>query len=101
MVRIYRIKTETTLKRMAESMGISAAYLSSVKTGAKPLTEKVVVGAIDFFSAQEGVDTSEIRGAADKTIQTLDMTDMEEDDRELVAAFARRASIASNEFKAD
>jgi len=97
VVRIFRIKTGTTLKVMAESMGVSAAYLSGVETGSKPLTDRVVEGTKAFFSAYEGVDSREIQSAADKTIQSYDLSDMDEDGRGLVAAFARKASIASRD----
>lgn len=90
-VRILRIQTNTTLKVMADSIGVSSPYLSAIETGAKALNERVVQGAIDFFSAYR-VDLEEIKQAANQTTKTCDLSSMEEEDREVVAAFARFTS---------
>ncbi len=94
--RILRIKYDLTLKSMAESMGISSAYLSSIEFGEKRLSEKHLRAAMEFFidkaTAEQLLD---LRDAGERSIDVLNTSGLAPDARGLVAAFARRLAEGS------
>lgn len=95
-VRVLRMKYGLSLKSMAEAMGISSAYLSSIEFGEKRLAQKHIDKALTFFEDKVSSDQlMEIRNAAEKSKQIIDTGEMSSDARGLVAAFARRLQEGS------
>lgn len=90
-VRHLRIRHDVSLKAMAEAMGISSAYLSSIEYGEKKLSEKLSEGAIAFFQGKATPEQlNHLRDAAEKSRDVLNVANLEPDAKGLVAAFARR-----------
>jgi transcriptional regulator with XRE-family HTH domain len=90
-VRTLRLELGITLKSMADALGVSSAYLSSVELGDKQLTPKIMSDAESFFHAKiDETRLTELRDAAAKSIDTVPVANLESDEKVLVAAFARR-----------
>lgn len=90
-VRILRMQHGLSLKQMAESMGISSSYLSSIEFGEKRLSQKLSSSAISFLTAFVTSDEIEkVRISAERSRTVLNTESLNPDSRSLVAAFARR-----------
>ncbi|WP_033463838.1 helix-turn-helix domain-containing protein [Bordetella bronchiseptica] len=90
-VRVMRVRHGLSLKAMAEAMGISSAYLSSMEFGEKRLAQKHIDSAIVFlgqYCDQEQI--RQVRDAAEQSKQIIDTEGMSPEARGHVAAFARR-----------
>lgn len=95
--RTLRLELGMKLKMMADALGVSSAYLSSIEHDDRPLTEKIAEDTISFFSSKvnpERID--ELRAAIDKSAQTVAVKDLPDEEKMLVAAFARRLSAGDN-----
>ncbi len=89
--RVLRMKHGISMKQMAEDMGISSAYLSSIEFGEKRLAQKHIDAALRFFKDKVTEDQlHELRKAAEQSKQIIDTTGLSADARGLVSAFARR-----------
>src|SRR5699024_8880727 len=99
---ILRIKSNKNLKEMAEYMGSSSAYLSAVENGRKRITEAVLAGTVEFFSAQ-GETKEDVRrkleSLVDKSQPDCRIVREGADDgsRALAVAFARKISDLEEE----
>lgn len=90
-VRVMRIKHGLSLKAMAEAMGISSAYLSSMEFGEKRLAQKHIDSAIVFLRQYcDQVQIRQVRDAAAQSKQIIDTEGMSPEARGHIAAFARR-----------
>lgn len=90
-VRVIRMKYGLSLKMMAEAMGISSAYLSSIEFGEKRLAQKHIDSAINFL--KDKVTDDQLHGvqtAAEQSKQIIDTAELSTDARGLVSAFARK-----------
>lgn len=95
-VRILRIRYGLSLKVMAESMGISSAYLSSIEFGEKRLLQKHIDSALSFFSDKVSVEQlRDLRTAAEKSKSVIDTSNLAADARGYAAAFARKLQEGS------
>jgi HTH-type transcriptional regulator, competence development regulator len=74
---------------MALALKVTAAYLSAVETGRKPLTAELVQKIVAHFETVQ-VNAHSLFGLAELTGKDLPLDDLEEDERQAVAAFARR-----------
>lgn len=91
--RHLRMRYDLSLMKMAQGMGISPAYLSSIEYGEKRLSEKHIDAALAFlgdFAAPAELRT--LRHAAERSQEILNMQHLDADTRGLVAAFARKVS---------
>jgi transcriptional regulator with XRE-family HTH domain len=88
-VRKLRIDADVTLKEMADALGVSSAYLSGVETGDRPLSENMVQKAVGFFSGR-GIAATELRSIGDRMRTSVSVEALGEEEREVVAEFARR-----------
>ena len=95
VLRDIRSQRGTRLIDMAADLGVSPAYLSSVETGRKKLTE-VFLKAITQYVKRIGGDTEKLQTAADQTRTVIDLNSMRPDARQFVAAFARRFENDTN-----
>lgn len=88
-VRKLRLDKGLRLIDMAEKLGMSTAFLSAIETGRKPIPHGFVVKvARDLGWATD--ELALIRRAVDQTRKEVRVDDKKEEDRELIAAFARR-----------
>lgn len=92
-VRKLRLEIGTTLKNMADALGVSSAYLSAVELGEKPLTQKLIEETVTYFEPHVNAEMlDEIRSAGAETMVSIPVGGLPGRDRGLVAAFARRLS---------
>lgn len=90
-VRVLRMKYGLSLKMMAEAMGISSAYLSSIEFGEKRLAQKHIDSAIAFLEDKVSAEQlKQVRDAAEQSKRIIDTIGLTADARGLVSAFARR-----------
>lgn len=90
--RLLRMELDLSLKQMAEAMKISSAHLSALEYGEKKLNEDHIDAAVCFF-AQQGVQKAalaELREAGAKSVESVNLKDMNADARAQVYAFARK-----------
>ena len=88
-VRKLRLKKGTRLLDLARAMGLTSAFISAVETGRKRIPE----GYVDKVAAAMKLSVTEserIQRAADRTKPEVRVDDLTGDQRELIAAFARR-----------
>lgn len=88
-IRKLRLEKGMRLLDLAKLMNKSVAYLSAIETGRKPIPDNYV----REIAQAMGLSTEElsvIRKAADRSRKTVTIERLPEDQRELVAAFARR-----------
>lgn len=90
-VRLMRLKYGLSLKAMAEAMGISSAYLSSMEFGEKRLSQKHVDAAVNFLKSYcDATQLAQVRDAAAHTQEAIEIDGMSPEARGHVAMFARR-----------
>lgn len=97
-LRKLRIDQNKTLKDMADYVGVTSAFLSSVETGRKRATDDLIIKASEFLN----VDTSVQRALKDAAWRSaneykFDVTNVKESTRETVAMFARNFSDLPDE----
>lgn len=88
-VRELRLQVGCRLREMAEFIGCTDAYLSAVEIGKKPIHDDLVSNAIRFF-ASKNIDASILRSAADQSRGSINVEELNYDERGILAAFARR-----------
>ena len=74
-LRRQRGQSNLMLKDLAEKLDVSAAYLSTVETGVKPLTEKFALQCINAMEVllPTGFDREKLLTAAYASISSIDM----------------------------
>lgn len=95
--RTLRMKCGFSLKSMAEALGISSSYLSSIEFGEKRLAQKHIDLAIAYFQphvTQEQLQM--LSSAAEQSKRIIDTVNLTADARGLVAAFARKLEEGSS-----
>lgn len=90
-VRTLRIKFNVSLKAQAESMGISSAHLSALEYGDKRLNAAHIKAALQFFKelGATDIELNSIQSAADRSLESVEISSLDSDAKELVVAFAR------------
>jgi plasmid maintenance system antidote protein VapI len=91
-VRRLRLDLGLKLRDMAAALQVSSPYLSSIELGEKALTGKIAEQTLAYF-ASKGIDEgqySELRNACDQSMKVVPVSMLQADERNLVAAFARR-----------
>ena len=92
-VRTLRMKYEITLREMAKALSISSPYLSSIEFGERKLTQKIIEQTMNFLRPK--ISKAELEGldeACHKTLDEVPVSNLNGDNRNLVAMFARRLS---------
>ncbi|WP_139559501.1 helix-turn-helix transcriptional regulator [Methylotetracoccus oryzae] len=101
LVRKLRIDAERTTKNMADALGVTPAYLSALETGKKNIPP-ALVGRVARFFAEAGLPNGnlerELEEAAFMSQRTFEFAP-ERQDRELIAAFARKFPNMGDEQK--
>lgn len=95
--RKLRIDYQMTLKDMAEKLGTSSAYVSSIEVGKKVLTENIIGKYIEILCKNDN-DKNELLQAADDTISkvNIELENIDKNSRGLVIQFARKLDDLSN-----
>lgn len=91
-VRRLRIDRGVKLKDMADSIGVSSAFLSAVETGNRPIPDTVVSGVRDYFCLI-GEQLQELQSVVELSRTDFKISlprDADDVSRNLIAAFARR-----------
>lgn len=89
-VRLLRMRYDASMKSMAEALGISSSYMSGIEYGEKTLADKHVEGAMKFFQNQATAEELQnLREAAERSKEIVNVAGLQPDARQLVAAFAR------------
>lgn len=88
-LRQLRMERGLKLLDVAEALGVSSAYVSAIETGRKPIPDGFVsqIGRALKLSEEE---RNKLRRAADRTRKEVRVEKLQENQRELVAAFARK-----------
>jgi transcriptional regulator with XRE-family HTH domain len=96
-VRRLRMAGQVSLKAMAEGLGVSSAYLSSVESGRKKIPDEFVERIVGFFKLRprEAKNLSDAAEASQPQYK-IDVSDCDGQARETVAMFARRFSALSS-----
>ncbi|PHP88277.1 transcriptional regulator [Burkholderia sp. AU18528] len=90
-VRKLRLELGLTLKSMADALGVSSAYLSSIELGDKQLTAKIAEDSLRFFQGKLTKEQwNELQDSAAKSVDIVPVSSLGGDEKVLVAAFARR-----------
>ncbi|KVQ01848.1 hypothetical protein WJ96_33180 [Burkholderia ubonensis] len=90
-VRKLRLELGLTLKSMADALGVSSAYLSSIELGDKQLTAKIAEDSLRFFQGRLTQEQlKELQDSAAKSVDIVPVSSLGGDEKVLVAAFARR-----------
>ncbi len=96
-LRKLRIDRDMRLYDLAQALGISAAMISAIETGRKPIPDRFV---LDVSRAMD-LKTDEIRAlrsAKEKTLKEVRVDHLSAERREIVAAFARSLNDLSPEL---
>jgi len=96
-LRQFRLEKELRLLDLADALGVSSAYLSAIETGRKPIPDGFVarVGRAMPISADE---LRLLRRAADRTKKEIKVDALPDEQRELLAAFARKLDDVPDEL---
>jgi transcriptional regulator with XRE-family HTH domain len=82
-LRVQRNRRGLLLKDLAEKMDISAAYLSTIETGVKALTEKFAMQCIDAMEVlmDSTFDRDKLLIAAYASLQSFDVRNLSAPDK--------------------
>lgn len=96
-VRKLRLELGLTLRDMAGALKLSSPYLSSIELGERALTAKIAEEALTYFKDKQvsPAKIEELRVACDQSMTEVPVSTLNADERNLVAAFARRLSEGS------
>ena len=96
VIRQFRNERGMLLFELAKRLNRSPAFVSGVETGRKAIPDSyvtAVIRAMDLSAAEARA----LRQAADRTRREVRVDNLSEDQRELVAAFARRLDEVPND----
>jgi transcriptional regulator with XRE-family HTH domain len=99
-VRMLRVDRGMRLLDLARLTKRSTAFISAVERGRRPIPDgyvAMVARAMDLSAAE----IRDLRGAADRTRKEVRVQHLPEDQRELVAAFARKIDELPTDMMAD
>lgn len=85
------MKYNSSLKAMAEFMGISSAHLSALEYGDKKLNERHIRAAVSFLESTgaDGDELHTVEDAGARSMEYVNLQPLSGDARSLVVAFAR------------
>lgn len=97
-LRKLRIDRGMVLKNMADMLGVSSAYLSAIELGKRAIPDSLVNSVAAAFGLS-GQEASDLRKQAEISQPSLkvDMSDAEDQNKELMLVFARKFKDLSPE----
>jgi len=96
-VRKLRLDRRMRLLDLANALGKKPAYVSAVETGKKALSVSYVEHVVAVLKLTDE-EAERLRRAADRTRKEVVVDELSADDRELVAAFARKMNELPDDF---
>lgn len=90
-IRRARIDADVNLSTMAEHFGVTAAFLSSLESGRKNISDEWL-RKIEAFFQERGIRIDGLRELADVSNKVVPLDGLAPDQQRLVSAFARSAS---------
>lgn len=92
VIREMRKDVGTSLRQMADEIGLSPTYLSAVEMGEKHVTEELIDKVTGFLRkrGKKNKDFARLRAAVDRTRRSVDVSGLNSAGRLAVAAFARK-----------
>lgn len=105
-IRKLRIDADITMSEMAKGLGKLPSYLSAVEIGDKPLSDEFAKAMIGYlrelpYFRKHRLDEGHLFRLADRTRRTVNVQALQDRDREVVAAFARRLPSMSADKRAN
>ncbi|WP_063196508.1 XRE family transcriptional regulator [Bradyrhizobium sp. AT1] len=88
-IRKLRLDKGMRLLDLANRLGLSSAFLSAIETGKKAIPDAFVLNVARAMNLS-APEIKELRRAADRTRKEVPVAKLAEEQRELVAAFARK-----------
>src|SRR5262245_6994368 len=88
-LRQLRLQRGLKLLDVAEALGVTSSFVSAVETGRKAIPDAFVVDLRRPLKLTAD-EVKELRRAADRTRKEVKVDELADDQRELVAAFARK-----------
>ena len=89
--RKLRVENGKLLLDMAKQLGVSSAYLSKVENGkARPRKEWLDIIAREYCLGKDDVHELKKAISEARRSKVLDMSELSEDDRDMMLAFARK-----------
>jgi transcriptional regulator with XRE-family HTH domain len=97
-MRKLRLEKQLRLLDLAKKLDVSAAYLSAIETGKKPIPDGLAakIGRACDLTAEE---LAVLGKAKDRTRKEVRVAQHKEEDRELIAAFARQLDDVPPDLK--
>jgi transcriptional regulator with XRE-family HTH domain len=97
-IRKLRIDKMVTLRQMADDIGFSAAYLSSIETGKKSITNDFFNRTVKYFGLKDDAALT-LRKLADLSLQeiSIPMKSATQEQRNSAVFFARRLNQLSHD----
>lgn len=88
-IRHYRLDNQLSLRDMADKLEISAAFLSGVETGRKPISENLINKVLTYFEFTSEQKES-LMQAVYKTVKEFKIKPKNESRRDIAEALARK-----------
>lgn len=97
-LRKLRLNEDETLRKMAENLEVSPAFLSAIENGKKKLPEKLLKTIVEKYKLNSD-EAGMLKDAALESFGTikLDLDGASNANRELAVSFARRFKILSED----
>lgn len=96
-IRKRRLDKGLRLLDLAQKLNLSSSFISAVETGKKPIPADFVDAVVKAMGLTP-TEAAELQRAADRSRTAIDIDGLQGNQRELVAAFARRLHDLSPEF---
>ncbi|MCH4247575.1 MAG: helix-turn-helix domain-containing protein [Acinetobacter populi] len=88
-IRKIRIDYDTNLNQLANSIGVSSAFLSAVETGKKPVSAELIEKIINVLGLSKD-EESLLTYAASQSVENVTVRTGNPEEAELALLFARR-----------
>ena len=96
-IRKLRLDKGLRLLDLAQQLELSSSFISAIETGKKPIPAGYVASVIQALGLTKS-EERKLQRAADRSKTAVDVDGLQETQRELVAAFARKLDDLPPEF---
>lgn len=96
-LRKFRIDHEMNLKNMADSLGVTSAFLSGIETGRKALNPVLINKISEILNLSEE-ESRELNAAASKTLSEVSIKLDNDHEAEIAIMFARKVDEKTIDF---
>ena len=88
-LRKIRLDRSLRLLDLAKELNLTSSFVSAIETGVKPIPKDYVISIVNSLHLSPE-EESELQKAADRTKTNISVDNLNANNRELVAAFARQ-----------